>query len=169
MLFPHHSHTVEQRQSFSLKVKRCLRPLGVEYSLLFLSHVKIISSGTTTYFTESKEFWDWTDQYRGGHPRQRSESPPDPSLHRLWRKAKARLNNVPGPPTTTYPDLEQIIEDRNKALKAAANLGSMAASTDEDTDPHIFTSEDDFTASDDTRQDSQSPPLVTPQTVENLV
>ncbi|KAJ1114004.1 hypothetical protein NDU88_002244 [Pleurodeles waltl] len=70
---------------------------------------------------------------------------------------------------STSQDLEQIIKEHKAALDAAATLGVATASTDSDTGPHLFSSDEDSMDSNTTPQNSQILLVVTPQTADGLI
>ncbi|KAJ1082659.1 hypothetical protein NDU88_002824 [Pleurodeles waltl] len=77
-------------------------------------------------------------------------------------RAKARKKAPAHSSKMNLLDLEHIIEDCRQALKDAAHLSADPGATNDEEDPHIFSSEDESISSKDPSGNSETPPPVTP-------
>ncbi|KAJ1163355.1 hypothetical protein NDU88_003814 [Pleurodeles waltl] len=67
-------YTVQcQRASFAV-VKKRLRPVGLTYSLLFPTRLKILVNGVSFFFPEPTDAWDWVEQHRDETPVETSQT-----------------------------------------------------------------------------------------------
>ncbi|KAJ1123868.1 hypothetical protein NDU88_002335 [Pleurodeles waltl] len=68
----------------------------------------------------------------------------------------------------TLPNLEQIIENKWRALQAVATMATTTVDEDDDKGLHIFITDDETNPSDDSQWGSLTPLSVTPATADTL-
>lgn len=174
MLFPDYSRAVQRQRASFLYIKRRLRAAQVQYSLLFPARLKVIHKGTTCFFMTPEEAQEWADQHCAPAPR--AEWAPErgtgPAGSRRRRSQRRKGQGTRGltPRGRGSPDLEQIMQEQRKALRAARSLRPASPGTDIERAPHLFSSEEEG-GSDTTQSgmDSANLPRVTPQTADDIM
>ncbi|KAJ1143463.1 hypothetical protein NDU88_009772 [Pleurodeles waltl] len=153
-LDPDFTIEVQNKRASFMAVKRALHEEGVQYSLLFLARLRVITEDKTAFFQTPVEAWEWLEVRGSGggnrtrmdRPRRRGRSGP--------RRQRSRNRLL------VEPTMAQKESAKREALEAVGSMRSKASSAE--------TSEGDLDSSVAGSRCFDGTPKVTPQTADEL-
>ena len=163
MIFPDYTLAVQHQRSTFQAIKKKLRDLGLKYSLLFPAKLRVVFNGKTHFLDTPAAAWSWVEErVEGSAPASQNDRNRKPTKNSRKKQLHNTHKTAQQAPTQ-QPDLEQIIQDRKRALEAAASLQQTQQSPispENTTDP---SSDHESIYTTESRLEDDGPPRITPQ------
>ena len=112
-----------------MAAKRELRETGVQYALMFPARLKVMVDGSTIFFNEPKEVWDWLELHKRGRE---DATETDPMIRAStgtkktikYRRAQRAQETIRFQ-TSQRPTRSQAEQGKRLAVKAAGDIGTL--------------------------------------------
>ena len=169
MLFPDYTLAVQHQRNSFIVVKRKLRELGFQYSLLFPAKLRVVAHSKTHFFDDPKLAGDWLETL--GHnvvTTQNKSTASSRPKNQKRNTQRQRPSRSPGSPNQK-PQLEQIIADRRKAIQLATYMAKNNSSDEGESVGGASRDVGSSTGTSPSQPGEYEFPNVTPQTADNII
>ncbi|KAJ1200957.1 hypothetical protein NDU88_004775 [Pleurodeles waltl] len=169
MFFPDYTIAVQKQHNSFLVVNRCLRELGLAYSLLFPARLRVVAAGTMHFFATPEEAWHWIESRDGGAAHPTWSGLPGGGGSWQSQGGQRRMKTHPGVGPPAVPDLEQRIWERRNAVQRAAALSSVGCCSSPGTPGSVSSDGESSVVTWPSFQSPLDRPDITPQTSDTII
>ncbi|KAJ1106551.1 hypothetical protein NDU88_003952 [Pleurodeles waltl] len=125
MLFPDYTLAVQRDQTSYMHLKRRLRAVSLDYSLLFPAKLRIVAEGKAHFFTMPEAAWEWLESMGRVSGWEKERNPPA-LRNRCGRARRSRKGSGANVEAAAHaPDVEQLIQERQLLRNQRLRLHSL--------------------------------------------